>query len=491
MKPMHLFEKRIQPSTLLVVIIGAMSCVIYFFTPFDADDLAYTGFFTGAHPQRPLSEYILWCGSHWLTTHGRLPILATPLLTNGPRWLLALVSGTAVALMYFMMIKAGKLRGGSLPFLMILAVALAYPWWDEQRLFVCVAVYIASLAIGLIAYTFITDDSRRSPWMLVAESAVCLIAGACHEAMSLPLLCGFGTYMLVMRWRPTRRQWILLAAFTLGLMFMLSSPGFLARSGGGSVQNDTTLWLLLKSDPAVLLLWAAIILFSLSAKGRSYLKPLLHSPLFILAVAAIPGAAICVYSGIVGRSGVFGEFFAIAALFGWAAMWVNPSCKWLNWIIAIALTAQYAGLAVIQKRLWDEGDEFTSKYVASGDGILFMDATHDQDLPWWTLGHLRGVPDADDFWSLYCQAKFYRHDFKWPVVMPLEAQAHYPVTADSLKLSNGDLLMNHLPDVPLDTLNVFLDVDVVYAAIDGRQWVVQPVEGGYFITPRLIDYGDR
>lgn len=90
----------------LVAIIAITSFFTFLYTPFNGDDWAYKMTFEG--PNAKLDSWLSyprWCGSHWLTTNGRIGNYLLPPLLIAPAWLRSIFCAGAIWLMYWSAVK--------------------------------------------------------------------------------------------------------------------------------------------------------------------------------------------------------------------------------------------------------------------------------------------------------------------------------------------------------------------------------------------------
>ena len=64
-----------------------------------------------------------------------------------------------------------------------------------------------------------------------------------------------------------------------------------------------------------------------------------------------------------------------------------------------------------------EFERYNRLYSESTDGIIFMDATRDSELPAILFNRLRGVPDHDDYYLHECLQRYY-HKAEAPILLP-------------------------------------------------------------------------
>ena len=477
----------------LVAAISITSFFIFLHTPFNGDDWAYKMTFEGpAAKFDSWLSYPRWCGSHWLTTNGRIGNYLAPPLMALPSFLRALLCAGAIWLMYWASIKVSGARKGFLPVLLATAFAFGLPWWDSMFIFDCQLNYIWTSALVMSACIVILNDSAKRPVSIISAFLLCGAAGISHEAASAPLAASIIIWCLMTRKKPSKSQLILFVAFAIGTALVTLAPGIILRSSEQHTPDDPLPWLLLKSDPIVMLLWLTIAVLSLFGNGRRTVGQFIHSIPGLFAIAALLSMCISAYSGIVGRTGWFAEIYAFVAIIGWLHRYGSPRWTSGSLILSTLIVAQTIGCAVLQYRLHKESVEFESKYLESEDGLVFMDCTRDNEIPWWTLGRLRGIPDADDGFILFAYARYHGRLGQWPVVIPTEARKYLPLRAGSeYILTNGDILTAKPQNTRTAASYSFFDKPLLITEIDGRTMTVQQVPGGWYLSPLITDPGDR
>lgn len=465
----------------LIAVIAVSAFVGFLYAPFAGDDLSFLYQKTDS-----LLDYPRWAARHYLGTNGRMGDKLLMLFFYVPRWLMAAACAAIVGLMYWLAVKCSRASSPLAAIVLVAAMAFGLPWWDSMVLFCCQFNYIWSSAIVLLAVYLIYKCESFGRLSMSVSAVVCLVAGMMHEAAALPLCIGWVIMFVAGRFRPSRHQWVLLVAFGLGSILTLLSPALWSRAASLSAPDDTPLLLLLKSCPVAVLLWIVIAVCLTFRKGREALLRLFDSHMGVFAIAAAASTAISVASGIVGRSGLYAELYSMIAFIGWLSMYRSPSCTPLALLLGALVAAQAVGVAVWQVRLGREYREFEDAYMSAPSGVVYMDCTRDTDIPWWTLGRLRGVPDPDDLYLLYCLSQYRHPAGAWPVIVPSEVR-----TATAGRLQNGDILCDTLPPSVRYISFSPGQPQVGLVEIDGREWTAQRVGHLYHLSPRIIDPGDR
>lgn len=456
----------------LLAIMTVLFFIQMLYTHFVGDDLAYAANMTG--PQHRLEGWrelaYMW-KFHWQYVNGRLPNFLMMLVPCWPHWLLSLMCAAAFFMMYWTALKASRARG-LWSFVLVALVSWALPWWAGLYIFACQLNYVWASAFAVGAYLLIFNELPTKKWIVLFGALLCLMAGMFHEGEAAALCVGFIAYGFLNRWHPTKSQKIMLVAFFIGAFLAVCSPGIIHRATNNIRPDDSLLWMFIKSDLLAGILWAGIIVAWIVPRWRPRVKAFFSNPVSVLAFASLVSMVISLRSGIVGRSGWFAELFALIVLVNCLSKWKTAGNVMLETLIAALLLYQSADLMAWQARIHKDYENFEREYLASDDGVVEMSPLLDIDLPWWTLGRLQAVPDADDMYALDCISKYYYREQKWPVVV-----------------LPGDVFVDH---APADMLKIdYPDSEVYVAVIDGREYVVNPVRGKWKLTPRINDPGER
>lgn len=496
----------------IVWAVAILTALLHAFMPYSGDDYAY---FTHWDPSSPLASIIGFpreVARHWYYVNGRLAnFIAPPLLASAPRWLLASACGAAIWLMLYMCLRwSGTWRRHSATAIFLTAVvALAFPWWDSMQLFDCQFNYVWASALVLSAMWLIagpsdTGSPQSAPgaWRTVGTAIVAAAGGMMHESASLPLLAGLVAWRVLGQPRRTfsPRSRVALICFIVGAAVAATSPGIWQRAAAASEPNDTLLWLFLKSDIIVGVLYAAMLAAWICPAGRRPLRDMLASPVLIFVVATVPALAISLRSGIVGRSGWFASLYALIALADLLRRLDTRLPRALVRVAAALLAAtvlaHYAGTIVWQQRRFADFRRFEKAYEANSDGVVALDHIRDTALPRWTLNRTRGIPDPDDVYQLEMFARSHRRRIPYPVILPADALTALPAPGSVSVLASGDMLTDRLPAgaVP-HPMRPGRPQLYIYRAADGELWTAQTFmrEGRtlYHLAPLILDPGDR
>lgn len=438
----------------------------------------------------------------WLTGNGRFgDMMGNILLAQAPMWLLASLSAVMEGLFYFMAVKLSfPMRQAVLPRLVIIAVIMfAFPWWDSFFLFVCRINYIWSISLTLLVLWFALfrrnrDEESKWIWVLLF---VALIAGWSHEACGMPVVAGLVVYFLYVRKFGSlpKIDRITLVAFAAGAVFSVTSPCSYSRLGSVGAPDDSVPVLILKSSFIVLILVMVLIVLCCLNNGRRKILSLCHGPWIVLVVAALCSTLFVAVGGVVGRSGLFSQMYALIALAILVRKLVGEEPLALTGIpvrltsvlLFLAMAGHDVGVCAYQIEGNRELRYCRNLYERSSDGVIFASPRQRNEFPWWTLGKNKACVDNDDFWLVEV------YDLRLG-----DGRRHYRILPEKLANPNdgdyrsaaeaaGGWIECGKPDgVGPDNIMVR----------DGDQYTVVNFSAGdgqtlYYISPRILDPGDR
>lgn len=472
-------EKRSTESAIVgrPCVLAALVFVLYFLyflfcTP-TGDDWAYARAIGGASPvaHSPV-EFLKWAWGHYNWANGRFGNYLMPFLILLPGALRALISGVFVSVLCYQCVKLSGTGGTWLGAAVVAVAVVGFQWWDSFMIFAVETNYVWPAVFLLGFYSLLFSGTKLPLWL---AAVVALLAGCSHEAGSIPLACGIAAYFALNRLRPNGRQWLLIGFFAAGILFLAAAPGIRVRSAAGHTADDSPLWLFAKSDYLAGVLWAVGILISAFKPGRKRLAGLFKSPVSVLAWATVPAVGISVWSGIVGRPGFFANVYSLIILATLAAACFRRRRRGLWWAFTVMFTAQMGATCCWQMNFDREHRAFIAAYLSSPSGVVEMDFRRDDQAPWYTFGKVRGVPDADDDYNLYCLRNMFR------------PAGPIPIAADG-----GVERLDALPeDAVLRHCNLE-DMPPSYRFYrDGQIWIARPAGGGYFADRLVQDPGDR
>lgn len=490
-----LSARRLPGWLWLFVAMAVAWFVLNCFTPLQGDDWGYASAFGGANPQKDtLLRLPGWWFGHWWGANGRVPNLMMAVLACVPRVCLYGVCALAFFGMFWAAVRVASAAEGFWPYAIALVFFFVLPWQDYLVLYVCQLSYLGGAALVLVAYMMFMRAKPLHGWGLAGACVWCLFAGSAHEAASLPLVAGIFVYFVVNRRLPRKWQWWLIGFYCVGLAQVMFSPALFMRVGGDIMGGgpdapfvSRLLWSCML--PAVLWLGIAMAAFTRGARGR--LRNFFAGTAGVFAVAALLSMVIAMFSGIIGRSGWFAQVFAVISIAAWGAQRWKPEARWVAVVTWVAVFAEFAALLFWQIRIKCDFDKFDELYAQSADGVVFMDAMRDSDIPLYTLGRLRALPDADDVFLLEYYAIYHRRDCAVPTILPADAAPALAAGHGDVVLGNGDRLCAKLPSGARRML-FFGKPQGLYAVSEGDiVFVARKVRGMWYMTPLELDWGDK
>jgi hypothetical protein len=478
----------------VIILLTIINIVIMVNTHYAGDDWGYKGAFEGPAFYTPsYKAYPFWCHYHWRLINGRMANFIAPLCLNLPKIVLGTLCGLVIGFLCYNIVTKSKSQNNPLLAMIILLTAMwGFSWWDSFYLFDVNFCYVWASLAALLAVGVILSGRLYSKRKTLLISALMICAGQFHEASSLPICGGLCIYYLLNRnkW-PQGRQWWPVIGYIIGALVVLASPRLWHRAMYEVEPNDPLLILLLKSDAIVLLMLLLIAGAMFKRTWRTTVLTELRGITGIFAIAAVLSMIISGISGIVGRSGWFAEIYALIAI----ARFINNHFTPVNnkvvavtsIILAILLLTQQSITAFWQIKMGRESDQFEEAFIKSSNGVVYQDVTYDNEIPGIVLSRVRGVPDADDFYSIYIYALYFRK----PTVVALptdakEAIENHTIT-DQITLHNGHIISRTPPHYDNAKLHVYTR--------DGQPWIVQEFEDSgikyYYHSRRVHDPGDR
>ena len=440
-------------SAYLVAAVTIVMVAAYLVYPYAVDDWGYMSTFRSAagigDGAWPLDRAWRWMPFHWLHVNGRTAnFLAGLFLGFLPKWLVSTLCGVAVGAMLALVLRLGgvwrRVGRQSVACAVVAVIMVVFPWWDWMFSVDLNFNYVLATAIAL-GFMWTLQTSVRFPlWLLCLWG---IMAGAVHEACGMPLAAGIIWSLLVNRtgWkdlgRPLRTP---LLFFMAGALIAITSPGIWGRffSGGYTPPDGTPAEILLVSAPLTLIVFAVFIVMLLFPGGRRHIFRLMKGVGGCFAVASAGSLFFCAMGGTMGRSGGFSQAFALIAFLQLAGdIRVSIGRRWgmvlssLSAVLAIAVcVAPLPGLY----RAGRAFDRLVSELASSPDGVVYLELPDEHSQPWYTLGRLRSIEPADDYY-LHEIARFYGRERL--VVLPPEAsEVDFDALSEPLRLPDGSVV---------------------------------------------------
>lgn len=508
---------------IMIVIIGICYAVALNNFVFTGDDLSYLTRWNEAVDKQGWLSWPYFCITHWLDTNGRMANMLTPLfLSFLPKLLTDIFMGVFMSLLLWNVLKIvgliqakrQSLKGDVSIFLSVVLLALlmfTLPWWDSLLLYDCWLNYPVALCIGLMVVNLLRGRERN----LLMTVFICFfsfIAGAMHEACGIALSAGLIAYYVISNRRSDKKKKWIATSYITGSIFVLLSPGIWKRFGTSNAEVGI-FEVLITSDFYLLLLLLIISVSLLTEGGRRRLSQMVGSRWIIFVVAATVSGCFSAVSGIIGRTGFFSQVFSLIAIFMYFSHFSlsqrKKNVRGITLFICLLVMIHSVGFAVYQRRAGRELSDAVKSYSASADGLVFMDYMRDEDVPWWLLNKVRGVPDDDDLWIKHTIEQFYHSDSLKFVILPKMIKN---IDMNSVKSSmkfGRYIITPHCPENSVK-VKTFENLDLILSAdscvdkecdMSGdeddscKKYVVTPFSKDgcsmYLLSPLYVDPGDK
>lgn len=503
-----------------VTAIGFLWAVFYLFTLLVGDDLNYTNVFSdanglgnGYYSNETLTSFLR---NHYAGTNGRFGnVILTLALSYVPLWVTEVLCGLMVALLAALILYFAGLypcRGKGLAAVAVTVFfAVFFPWYDYFDVMAVSFNYVWAAVFALGVLVLMKRDVPL-PRNVVGATSVflfCLIAGAFHEALALPLCAGM-LYVAVLKRAYTpqalralsRGRAAYLTAFVAGSLFPVMAPSLWARfcSAGNAADADAGV-LILVSAPLTLAVILLILCELLTHGGRRRLRRYFTSENAIWPVAAICSLPIIAVGGIIGRSGFFSQIFALIALLQYCHPWTYirvPRKFAATGAVAIALVtvAQMVALCIIHRDTYMAGSRIYREYAHSADGIVYCDQPDESARPLWAWSRVRNLKVDDDF-TLYALQWHYKH--ARPLVLLPECARDVDLNGLSataeVRLPSAGIIVGAIPaGAILPDTTLWTKPTVGYTADRSHTIMPIPRHGRadlYYIAPRTILFGEK
>ncbi len=391
----------------------------YLWTPYQYDDLMFMSPFKG---YKECGESFNWgnifsmWSELWNYNNIRFGNLSTPLtLVLFPKWLTNfLTSALSIAMIvYCARLSKIKMSQYAQYFCLSFLIIAALPWWDRIAVADYAINYVWASAIGLV---FLSEflNGQKSPFLLLLP--LCFISGGMHEGFTMPLLCGMIPYLLLNCKSINRRQWIMIAAFIIGFIVIMTSPGKLDRETAPTFDRRITIWayVLLFHNPLLVPL-ALMIIWTIIKHGAGVFARILKSPTGIFVFAAFAGYIMAGYLYMSGRISWFGQLMAVIAI---ALLWNDyllPQreyrllSKIITMIIGIFLLVHFIIVDYYAYKVYNQHNEILKEYKKAPSQNIYYDYLGNNDIPIFALGKVQANAWFDEF-PLNCMRLYYKTD---------------------------------------------------------------------------------
>lgn len=446
-------NKRLKNNYLLfalLVVITIWGWLWYYYTPLQADDLAFQKYFLDfldkdGSPVKAWFEFSNW---HRSDSNGRLGDYMGPLVTTYlPRCLFALISGTTLSWIMYVVTEFYRQESAYagnvsvVAFMMVLwpVVLIFWPLRDFLSYPVYSNNYVWSTAFG-IAFVWLFLGERREArgnwgaWRTGAGCLCGLLAGMMHEGIGLPMLAGCGAVVLVRRFRLPWQAWLMVLFLAAGTAESALAPGIIARAGREHSAFSPILngLIMLKHSTLLIVLAGVCGAMCVRRVWRAMLEEIFRDPVFVMAVGnALGGALICfLFDYATPRYGWVTQVYSTVALGVIAAR-----CGWFKGrrgmfaggVAFLAGCILATGVIVWQKKFYDEEVRLRAALGASPYGTVFSPILTKKNIPLWLLRIPTGGMWQSTFQHRCYNLRFPRPDGRPWAVVPAGMEGFRPV----------------------------------------------------------------
>ena len=209
----------------------------------------------------------------------------------------------------------------------------------------------------------------------------------------------------------------------------------------------------------------------------------------------------------IGGTGFFSQIYSLIAIFYCVARCKCDTAKVMKYlgsiILAVIIVVHYTFIVYYQKIAGDELNAMLEQYNNSEDGLVYMDYLREQQIPFWLLNTVKGVPDADDVWILHTISLYYS-DLKKPlIILPEQLKSMDTSEIDGLQKLGLDYVSSEKPNTTDFMTYEGISLQHFYGEIKGSvinydnggtEYIVTPFVKDnkllYLISERYIDWGD-
>ena len=292
----------LSASGLILSAVAVFYGLLYYFTPYYMEDLFYLGFFLefneGVRSFDLDSFFKTVCYIHENDASRIANFIALIFSSSELKITEAVLSGILTAFIFWLMAKMAstKEKWALLPAFIGIFLFLFNRYCSQDFYVLSYTTnYIYSAVLSLCSVILFerADSGRLTNPMMALACVIVFLAGGIHEGFSFPVLGGLGVYALTKRFRLSRKWWILLVFFFLGVMVIATAPCLYERSAYEVNKHD--FWAVFNASAKFPSYIALLLVISLVFKKvRETMKRLLTRQSFlVLVVAFILSLLIC------------------------------------------------------------------------------------------------------------------------------------------------------------------------------------------------------
>lgn len=380
-----------------IILFGLLS----YFVPYAYDDILFNQLYIEhSNGEKIFSFKILYNYALEIrnTDNGRLAnIICGPAIIFIYKWIIAISSGIAFALMFRLMNLAAGISRSRLSYFIILTCFLSFfllPMRDHIIVFDYILNYVWSSVFILLFIWLLckAQSGNLSVPGFVGSILVAVLAAWFHEGFSLPVCIGFAFLCVYKKFAFNWQLWVLAIVFGSITIWEVLAPGTLLRANNefNGYTIVEKIKIALTQFPAVIILFIFMIL-SLTNKWMGEIrKNLLSNPLtFITTIAAFTGFIISLSIKSQARASWPGELYAFVSLLYILSKTRVSTFRYLKYIAIICyviICLFMVNVIIWQKRFFDENNEIYKQLTLSDNGTIFYDIIDPKQARWPTLG---------------------------------------------------------------------------------------------------------
>lgn len=328
-----------------------------------------------------MAEALGSCADHYAHSNGRMADKLLILVNLLPLWAGRLAVGLslgvcAVALCRLSLGSRWTRRPFAVAALLWL-IMLLLPW-NHQFTSVSVGFnYVLSGAVTLSAVCLTLYHEGRFGWRMAYVLPFMFFAGAMHEGFSVPTFLGFMA-LCVSRRHAGPCRWAMLAAYAVGVLFLLSSPGTSGRMGGVDAWSLLTLWQI-QNVVRVPALWLAlpVTLIYFFRRGRCAASKGRTLSLLFMLVAGFAGMVVAFAAGMRGRATWYPSLLLTGMSVGMLALlfpgfFARPR-RGLALMLALTLSLWLLWASGVQRRYSAQMRELEKRVLATRSPLVALD----------------------------------------------------------------------------------------------------------------------
>lgn len=319
---MHRLKNNCLLTAIVLVTIAISFGLYSYFTPLVNEDIAFQNIYKSYnHGEMSFSLTALFDSAREirLNDNGRLANFIAPVMSGlFPHLLFSVLTGCIVAFIFLLINVIARIPRTARGFA-CLAVCVAslilLPWRDWIIINDYALNYLYSSAL-ILSFIYVLELSVRTRlnnfFYLPGAILLAIIAGWFHEGFSVPICGALFFYTIYKKFKLPWTWWIPTLCFGLAALFSALSPGIIERAsteyGGYSMSEQ--LRVIVTALPAVVLM-VILTLFSLRLKWMETIACFKNQSFFVLFVAALLSAVMCLSVHSAARASWPAELYAM------------------------------------------------------------------------------------------------------------------------------------------------------------------------------------